>query len=289
MEYLKYNYKKMFGSVMTALLFLTLVIPVQTAWASITTLGDNPAAWPAVFTPYTDSNGNYIFDPAGEPGISPIEVDVASGVDEGTGNLPSMYVASDSTNFFVRLRLKGNPYDSKGGFLSSVWEVQLAVNGVKQATIGVDGKSPSVDYVYIANANGTNAQPIYMTTTPGGNTVPGTRITPAENGQYFLDFQVPISRITQMAPAITASTPVQLYFGTSKAANLSVINKDGMDLAPGVSGAATQLNAVAPTVVINGGASKQYGSATSATTMTGKSSLSSGTVTVTIDGTPYTA
>jgi hypothetical protein len=131
------------------LALLMPVLPVSKAEAAA-------AAWPDTFTPYT-TGGQTIFDKASDE--HPIDVDITSGVDNGIGNLPSVYVASDNTNFFVRLRVKGNPYDRKGGFLSSVWEVQLAAQSgsswVQKATIGIDGKSPSTDYVYIANANGT--------------------------------------------------------------------------------------------------------------------------------------
>jgi hypothetical protein len=44
-----------------------------------------------------------------------------------------------------------------------------------------------------------------------------------------LDWQVPLWRITQWSGgAITGSTPVQLFFGTSQSANLAVLNKDFM-------------------------------------------------------------
>src|SRR5690348_11646972 len=96
-----------------------------------------PASWPDTFTPYTYSDGNGLFDPANEPGVSPDYVDFTSGAEKGIGDLPSYYVATDGTNLFFRVRLKGDPYDRKGGFLSAVWEVQLGVNGVHKVTIGV--------------------------------------------------------------------------------------------------------------------------------------------------------
>lgn len=247
-----------------------------------------PAPWPEVFTPYTQADGTPIFDPAGE--IHPIDVDITSGVDRGRGKLPSMYVASDGSNFFVRLRVKGDPFDRKGGFLSSVWLVKLAVGGQARATIGLNGKSPHIDYVYVANENGTNVKTVYQTTTDGGSIVPGTRITPAENGHYFLDFQVPINKITEMAPEITATQPVQFFFGTSKAANLSVINKEWMNAGntenaldfTGLKEMA--LNKQPLNVTIDGGNSKLY-SATD-NQIKGKSTLTNGTVNLNINNEP---
>ncbi|WP_274361895.1 S-layer homology domain-containing protein [Paenibacillus thermotolerans] len=200
-----------------------------------------PGTWPSEFTPYTWSNGSNIYDPANEPGISPDDVDFTSGADKGIGDLPSFYVASDTEHMFFRVRLKGNPYDRKGGFLSSVWLVQLGVGGVHKATVGVFGKNPDTDFVYAAGPNAASevdVTQVYATNPSNtvdpatGSKVPGTRIVPAENGHYFLDFQVPKSVITGVAPDIDpATSSIQLYFATSKAANLAVVNKDGRDLA----------------------------------------------------------
>lgn len=288
---MKRNVRKLVALMTAMVLLFMTVLPMPTSNAAafdLDTLNDSPSAWPATYSPYSHINGGFILDPAGEPGISPIDVDITSGVDKGVGNLPSVYVASDSTNLFVRLRLKGDPYDRKGGFLSSVWLVQVGVNGVHKATVGLNGKSPSEDYVYIANASGTVVQPIYKTSVPGGNSVPGTRIITAENGQYFLDFQVPISRITGVAPEVTPSTPVQLFFASSKAANLSVVNKDGMNESntPAFTGQAVPLNAVPPSILINGGVSKDYINPN--LTMAGSfSAVQGSTVSIVINGTSY--
>ncbi|MBT2658546.1 DUF5011 domain-containing protein, partial [Bacillus sp. ISL-18] len=267
-------------------LFSTFVPPKPAKGA--TESGSTPAAWPEVFSPYTLANGTPVLDPASD--VHPVDVDITSGVDRGTGVLPSMYVASDGTNFFVRLRVKGNPYDRKGGFLSSVWLVKLAVNGEAKATIGLNGKSPHIDYVYVANESGTDVHKVYQTSTDGGSEVAGTRITPAENGQYFLDFQVPISKVTEVASDITATQPVQFFFGTSKAANLSVINKDWMN-ANGTEDNVSfsglkelSLNEQPLTVSIDGGNSKTYSTANH--TVTGKSSLETGTVSLKINNDP---
>ncbi len=243
------------------------------------------AEWPEIFTPYADDDGTPIYDPGAD--VNPIDVDFTSGVDRGIGNLPSVYYASDGDNFFARFRLKGDPYDRKGGFLSSVWLVQIAAGGEHKATIGLNGKSPHEDYVYVANADGTKIHSIYRTAEAqqdGKTVVPGTRITAAENGHYFLDIQVPISEITEVVPEITASTDVQLFFGSSKAANLSVINKEWMkgSTVSFAELAEIKLNTQPLTISIDGGASKVYSNAPN-NVMTGK--ISSGeNVTVAING-----
>ncbi|HYK72577.1 MAG TPA: Ig-like domain-containing protein, partial [Pseudoneobacillus sp.] len=241
---------------------------------ALTTTGATPGAWPTnsttyKYTPYTYSDGLTMFDPAGEPGISPDDVDFTSGPDKGAGNLPSYYVATDGTNMFFRVRIKGDPNDRKGGFLSSVWLVQLGVNGEHKATIGVNGKPTDEDYIYIADANGENIKYIYKTQA-GTSQVQGTRIVNAENGQYFLDFQVPISELNSYG--ITSTTAVQLHFATSKAANLSVVNKDGKDSPPFAGKAFIKPsligNALTPTISIDEGDSYNY-SANNKATITG--------------------
>jgi hypothetical protein len=248
-----------------------------------------PALWPEVFTPYTDANGNNIYDPAGEPGISPIDVDITSGVNRGAGYLPSVYFASDTENFFVRLRVKGNPYDRKGGFLSTVWLVQLAVGGEHVATMGVNGKSPSADYVYVSNTDNTSKEIIY-TTDNTGTIVPGTRIEPAQNGQYYMDFQVPISKLIAISGGaiVDGNTLVQLFFGSSKAANLSVVNKDGMNDSniTEFTGASISLNSQPPSIEIDGGSRMEYPS--DDLVMRGSLSPSDGTLTVDINDIVYT-
>lgn len=288
--------RRYFHVFLAALIAFISTIPAPSVRASapeIVTANDRPVDFPAVFSPYAFSDGTAIFDPAGDE--HPIDADVASGVERGAGLLPSMYVASDGANFFVRLRLKGDPFDRKGGFLSTVWMVQLASEGRHVATVGLNGKPASADYVYVANADGSVVQPVYATEPEAGGAVPGTRIEPAGNGQYFLDFQVPISRIQQVASVDLNASPVQLFFGTSKAANLSVINKEFMDTGANGGGSTDfagllsfRLDEQPLSVAIDGGPSKTY-SATS-NVMSGTSSLAEGLVSISIaGGTPATA
>ncbi|MCA0982865.1 tandem-95 repeat protein [Halobacillus yeomjeoni] len=220
--------KKKLSTITKVGLASSLVISPLGNSVSATNSPNTSSEWDSVtFIPYVKNNGELIYDPANEPGISPDEVDFVSGYSKGSGDKPSFYIASNGTDMFFRMRLMENPYDRKGGFLSSVWFVQIAENGEHKATVGINGKSPHEDYVYVSNPKGTTVNSIYKTDSSGSH-VPGTRVVEAENGQFFLDFQVPISKITEVAPSISSDSNIQLFFGTSKAANLSVINKDYM-------------------------------------------------------------
>jgi hypothetical protein len=102
---------------------------------------------------------------------------------------------------------------------------------VPRVAVGLSGKSAHRDFVYVSNADGTVYSEVYAYpfNNAGGAWSSGARGAPDGTGQYLLDFQVPLSRITQRSGgAITGSTPVQLFFGTSQSANLAVINKDYM-------------------------------------------------------------
>jgi uncharacterized repeat protein (TIGR01451 family) len=188
--------------------------------------GDTAAAWPSAFTGYTRADGSGIFDPAGDVGCGSGYCDVASGAASGAGTLPSVLFAADGTNVFFRLRVKGDPAaPSAGGFASTAYAVALGVDGTKTAVVGLDGKSPSRDVVYVSNADGSQTLDVYAYPFDGASA--GARAV-SDGAGWFIDFQVPIARITQVAPSVTPTTPLQLFFGTSQANNRSVINKDYM-------------------------------------------------------------
>lgn len=285
--------KKVLILVLSMILVFSNYVPFLGNLVGLANSEQTPVEFPNNFAPYTDENGTPIFDPGGDE--HPIDVDITSGVDRGVGYLPSVYVTSDDNNFFVRYRLKGDPYDRKGGFLSTVWLVQIAdSNNVHQATIGLNGKSPHEDYVYVANANGTTVNKIYVTSS-NGNSVPGTNITSDDNGHYFLDFQVPISEITKVAPEINGDSKVKLFFGSSRAANLSVINKEWMNGEgnsvdfTGLKGITLQNPNLTPNIPVSPPIITIDESVTQYTsnmiTITGTTSLNSGTVSFDLNGT----
>ncbi len=191
--------------------------------------GDQAGAWPSSWRAYLLSGGNKVSDVIGDVGCGQGYCDVSSGP---SGNLNSVYFTSNGTNVFFRIRLAGDPRKaSAGGFQSTTYMLQIAVNGVARVAVGLDGKNPHRDFVYVANADGTAHTEVYATpfNNAGGEFSAGARGLPDGSGQYFVDWQVPLSRITQRSGgAIGAYTPVQLFFGTSQSANLAVLNKDFM-------------------------------------------------------------
>ena len=213
------------------------------------------AGWPSVFSAYGRFDGTTFNDPccgasAGASGndqpAGNAIADLSSGVTTTeVGPLPSTYVAADGTDLLVRFRLRTTPgigtgWDTtKGGITGNAYVVQLAVNGTHVASVGLDGKTAAQDYVYVAPVNNITAGgTAYTASSPrvvstwDGASIPGARLTNAGTvaapDETFLDFRVPISEISLVAPTITPTTPLQFFYGTSAAANLTTINKDYM-------------------------------------------------------------
>jgi hypothetical protein len=201
-----------------------LLLPAPTAQAGNSPNGDSAVAWPGAFSEYTMADGSSIIDVQDS---NPSSSDIWGG---SAANLPSTYFDSDGTNVFVRMRLRGDPSSKNGGFESTNYLISIAVGGVQSAVVGLNGKPSAVDFAYAGNADGTVIRQVYTTpfTNDGAGTSAGARWSAAPDEGYFLDYQIPIAAITAVAPSVTPSTPVQLFFGTSQAANLSVINKDFM-------------------------------------------------------------
>jgi hypothetical protein len=175
------------------------------------------------------ANGSLVLDPIGDVGCGSGYCDVSSAA---PATLSSVFWASDGVNVFFRLRVLGDPGNpSAGGFKSTAYVLQIAVAQTLVAAVGLDGKPAKRDFVYVANADGTAHSEIYAYPfdSSGGRFSAAARSLPDGTGHFFVDWQVPIARITERTGgAVTGSTPVQLFFGTSQAANLSVINKDFM-------------------------------------------------------------
>jgi hypothetical protein len=192
-------------------------------------LGDRAGAWPTAWTPYLLADGSLVRDPIGDVGCGTGYCDVSGG---SAGSLSSVYWATDGTNVFFRLRVSGDPRNAAaGGFRSTAYVLQIATDGQLVAAVGLNGKPANRDFVYISNADGTAYSELYAYPfdSSAGELSGGARAAPDGAGQFFVDWQVPIARITQRTGgAVTATTPIQLFFGTSQAANLAVINKDYM-------------------------------------------------------------
>jgi hypothetical protein len=222
--------KSLRGSIGAFALAIALgCLPIAAVVATDSPSGDYAGAWPSSWRAYLLSGGTNVSDVIGDVGCGQGYCDVSSGP---SGTLNSVYFVSDGVNVFFRIRLAGDPRKaSAGGFESTTYMLQIAVNGVARVAVGLDGKNPQRDFTYVANADGTAYTEVYATPfdNAGGEFSAGARGLPDGSGQYFVDWQVPLSRITQRSGgAITAYTPVQLFFGTSQSANLAVLNKDFM-------------------------------------------------------------
>jgi hypothetical protein len=199
-----------------------------------------PVAWPSSFTSYTTDTGTPISDAEGESGIGSV-FDISS----GGGSATSVLLALSGGAAFFRVRVGSDPVDtSKGGFTNATWLVLIATEDTPgvwttKAVTGIDGKPvgslAAPDKVYVGNAPGTGITDIYQFNTvapafdPTNAVGTGARVVSAGGGQYFIDWQIPVSTLnTVSGGAVTSSTPVRLFFGSSAAANLATINKDYM-------------------------------------------------------------
>ncbi len=221
------------------LVLLVALFPPLAANAAGSPTGAVAQPWPTQWNNYLLANGSIISDPNGDQ--SPSTLDLASGTpcvgpsNNCVGTESTVMYYSDGVTAFFRMRVAVDLNDAtKGGLVGGAFLVQIAdASNTVLAVVGVNGKSSSEDYVYIANAPGTNVTPIYVWPfdNSGGQTSGGMRVVAVGDGsgQYFLDFQVPVSAITTVSGgAITTSTPIKMYYGSSAAANLATINKDHM-------------------------------------------------------------
>lgn len=207
-------------------LFLVLIlssIPIFSATAGV---------WPDItgtdheWYAYAFENGSLIYDPADE---SPASTDIIS----VTGLHPSIFISSDGSNVFFRMRLRGDPRQPPR-YSSFYWIVEIAAedtngNFVHTATVGLQGGNPS--NIYIAPSYGNNLTNVYSNVTTLSTDF--VRVMPTNDGysHYYLDFQVPIASINQVSgqygnPIITGTTPVKFFYGTST--NPVHIGKDFM-------------------------------------------------------------
>jgi len=159
------RYRRMVGGALIGVVLVSLA--ASSALAVDSPQGDQAGAWPTAWRLYLLADGSTVRDIVSDVGCGAGYCDVSSG---GTGTSSSVYFTSDGTNVFFRLRMLADPRSSAGGFHSTTWAVQIAVNGVAVATVGLDGKSPHRDFVYVANAGGSSYTEIYATpfTNDGG-------------------------------------------------------------------------------------------------------------------------
>ncbi|HBV89024.1 MAG TPA: hypothetical protein DEF42_20830 [Desulfosporosinus sp.] len=225
--------------VITLLLLGYLPTPVR-AGTSVVDHTDlhTPAPWPASFIPYTDTDGKVFSDKNGE--ISPTRADITSGPNlkgKQYGSQPSVYFQSDGTNLFFRMRIGKNPINKSKflntHYLASIGTLTVRNNHWESAlVVGFNGNANG-SYVYTTK-NGNSIYKVYDVTASGSVADPnqGARVVPVSDGtgQYFLDFQVPISELAEFEDTngneFQGTTPIKLFYATSQANNLSVVNKD---------------------------------------------------------------
>lgn len=176
------------------------------------------------FVTYRTQDGSPIFAEGGNK--NPDFLDITSGLNSGYGPVPSVWVTSDGQNVFFRMLIRAYPLH-RGSFKNANWLINIAADSGQGfshiASVGVDGRD---NHVYVASTHGGTKTVVY-TGEPGN----GSRVIRHEStGHYFVDFQVPISKINDVTKdggtEIKGDTPVKLYFGTS--AQFNNINKDYM-------------------------------------------------------------
>lgn len=211
-------------SVCPSRLFLTAVLAL--ALLGLIAAMAAPAAAQAL-NPYVDGTNTPYCDPSDE---SPSYADIRC---NSTQNA-SVYFGANATTLKFAFVMEVDPRDAgvPGPLESTTWVVQIYVNAVHVASVGVDGKGTSnTDYVYgKCFGNATLHYNKKFSTAVGD----GTASVVAEAGPegfYRLIFSVPLSALATCG--VTAATPISLNYGTSAAANLDVINKDAFDGMPG--------------------------------------------------------
>ena len=166
------------------------------------------------------AGGDPISDDAdNNPGYSDLHAGAA-------GHLPSVYLTSDGDNVFFRMRVRSDPTSRNGGSNSTSWLVSIAVDGVQASAVGPQRQTVCNRLlVYASSADGSTVREIYTTpfTNDGNGTSFGARAIEAPDKGWFVHIQVPIAQMMAVAPTVTGSTPIQLFYGTSQAANLSVM------------------------------------------------------------------
>ena len=215
--------------VLRLLVALSLVLlgsAVSISPASATTNGaGSAAAWPAHWSAYTYADGRPIGDVNGD--TLPPYLDLASaGCAACAGRAPSVAFTSDGADAFFRIRLATDITDTaQHGSSGGAFMVQIAdANGRVRVVVGVDGADPADRGVYVADPLAAVVTKIHESPRHPGSRM---RVIDAEDGSghFFLDFQVPLTVIDKVSDgAVTASTPIKLYSGSSAETDLAPVN-----------------------------------------------------------------
>ncbi|MCU1448853.1 MAG: thrombospondin, partial [Acidimicrobiales bacterium] len=139
----------------------------------------------------------------------------------------SAYIGSDGIDVTAGFIDHVDPRSNSGQapLFSTAFVVQIASGGTQVATIGVDGKGTGdsdLIYAKCAGSAANNWSKLFSTGVTDGSAA--VTPEPGPEGYYRLAFTIPLSSLASCG--VTATTPVQLFYGTSQAGNLDVINKD---------------------------------------------------------------
>lgn len=174
------------------------------------------ASYPLV--PLTNPAGVPICDVIGE--VNPGQADVAC---DAAG--ASAYIGSDGTTITAGLVLTQDPRatGAEAPLEGFTWQVAVGVGGAQVATMGISGKGTNnTDFLYVM-CSGKKTTPHY--TLNAAQALADGTIGVSPTGSYFLlTFSLPLSALAPCG--VISSTSVQLFFGTSQANELDVINKD---------------------------------------------------------------
>ncbi len=161
----------------------------------------------------------------------------------GSTDFPAVYVATDDTYFFFRLRLDENPVN--GGQLRPFgWGLLIDIDGNLadwEFSVLVDGLDDVIELGENTNPTGSGdptnpADVIHYTEpvdlAPGGN----TRVIVADstfngNADYFLDVAIPRAQLE--AQGITGTTPLRFVAGTSANKHSLTSDLSGTSETPG--------------------------------------------------------
>ena len=136
---------------------------------------------------------------------------------------------------FFRMQVYRDPTAGSGGnaaFFKGIWLIALGkqINGIAKtyAWVGVDGNGQGQSsYAYIYNPATATRTNVGTITGVGSNSQYGWIQSGSVSGttRYWVSWKIPYSNIS----AITGSTAIAMFAGTSKSNSLSSINADAID------------------------------------------------------------
>jgi len=179
------------------------------------------SASPALTWPTTWNTPNScVFDPGGEPGVSPTEVDLI-----GDSSTPAVGFASDANYYYFRERVNGNP-GTAGSLNNYSWVVLFQTSSPQyQYLAAISGKNPDsqnkvVLYDNLVNSpvsTGVDFDPLFNdpadTIVWSGPSSDYGRVT--GTGPYYIDWAIPILELTSRG----INTSTTKFFATSTNAN----------------------------------------------------------------------